>query len=578
MQSGLSSSPRTLLAWLAAALLLAWCAGLFGRGYWTPDEPREADLVWRMSWQADKAVPLLAGEAFCEKPPLTYWLAAIPVKLLGAQAWAARLPNLLYAVLTALAVGLLCARSAGRFAGLVGAAVMSTFLLSYQVAIWLATDAPLLAFVSVALLGAYIGFYSTTSSERLRGYLLMHAALGLGFLCKSAAAWMVPALAILTLSIWERRWRELIRWELYLGLLIQAAIILTWVWFVYRGDNGEEHLKVFFWNNLVGRFAAVDAPPELQYAAAHRNSPGKYLIELPLYLFPWTLLVIAAARRAWRQRRNSFHDNRAVRFALAASLPSLLVLSLAATARNIYFAPALPGVAMLVAWWAREILPGPDLWEVRALRATAAMLLFGVVVFAAASALVGVSAWSTMQGNALYVAVSIAGLLAAALLAVRAWAQARDQIGHAQWALLLAYCALLIGPASQVYRPVDTWQDLAKIGRAVQRDTVGKPLVLLAPDETTRAMIDMYARTSVDRIAGPLDAAGIDRIRASAAAAPDSLFLAQLPTPSRFRLPWRARPPEGDASLPWMQAARLHPVETYSLPYGRRYVLLQVTP
>jgi 4-amino-4-deoxy-L-arabinose transferase-like glycosyltransferase len=104
----------------------------------------------------------------------------------------------------------------------------------------------------------------------------MHTALGFGFLSKSAVAWMVPALAILTLSIWERRWRELLRWELYVGLLIQAALILTWVWFVYRGDDGLEHLKVFFWNNLVGRFAAVDAPPDLQYAAAHRNTPGKY--------------------------------------------------------------------------------------------------------------------------------------------------------------------------------------------------------------------------------------------------------------------------------------------------------------
>ena len=108
-----------MIAWLGVALLLAWCVGMFGRGYWTPDEPREADIAWRMSWQADKAVPLLAGEPFCEKPPLTYWLAAVPIALLGEQAWIARLPNLLYAVITALGVGLLAARSAGRFAGLV---------------------------------------------------------------------------------------------------------------------------------------------------------------------------------------------------------------------------------------------------------------------------------------------------------------------------------------------------------------------------------------------------------------------------------------------------------------------------
>ena len=567
MQFGPLNTRRTLLG-LGCALLLAWCVGLFARGYWTPDEPREADIAWRMSWQADKAVPLLAGDAFCEKPPLTYWLAALPIQLLGTQPWVARLPNLLYALITALGVGLLGARSLGKFAGWVAAATISTFLLAYQVAIWLATDAPLLAAVAVALLGAYIGFYAATSRERLRGYLLMHTALAFGFMSKSAVAWMVPALAILTLSIWERRWRELLRWELYFGLLVQAALILTWVWFVYRGNDGLEHLKVFFWNNLVGRFAAVDAPPDLQYAAAHRNSPGKYLIELPMYLFPWTLLVIAAARRAWRQRRASLDDNRAVRFALAASLPPLLVLSLAATARNIYLAPALPGVALLVAWWAREILPGPDTWDVRALRATAAMLLLGVAVFAAVTFVLGT--------DFIYAAISLAGLSAAAILAIRAWAAAREHAVHAQWALLLAYCALLIGPASQVYRRVDTWQDLAAIGRAVGRDAAGRPLVLFAPDETTRAIIDMYARPSVERIAGPLDAAGIDRIRSAAAAAPMSLFLVQLPSQSP-QLPWRRRPPQADVPPLW-QTAKIQMAKSYSLPNGRRYALLQVTP
>jgi 4-amino-4-deoxy-L-arabinose transferase-like glycosyltransferase len=564
MRIGPSLNVRTMTGWLAAALLLAWCVGMFGRGYWTPDEPREADIAWRMSWQADKAVPLLAGEAFCEKPPLTYWLAAVPMKILGNQAWSARLPNLLYALISALGVGLLAARSTGRFAGLVAAAAISTFLLSYQVAIWLATDAPLLAAVSIALLGAHIGFYADTSAERVRGYLLMHVALGLGFLCKSAAAWMVPALAIVTLSIWERRWRELLRWELYIGLLVQAAMILGWVWFVYRGSDGPEHLKVFFWNNLVGRFAAVDAPPELQYASAHRNSPGKYLIELPMYLFPWTLLVIAAARRAWRQRRSSQHDNRTVRFALAASLPSLLVLSLAATARNIYLAPALPGFALLIAWWAREILPGPDLWDVRALRGTAILLFLAAAAFAVAAGLTAAD---------FRLAIALIGLLGAVTLTSRAWAAAGNQVVYALWALLLAYCALLVGPASQVYRRVDTWQDLAKISRGVQVDTAGRPLVLLAPDETTRAIIDMYARTSVLRVDGPIDATWIDRVRAVSEAAPESFYLALLPTQAP-QLPWRAKPRE-IATPAWFQGANLQWLESYSVPNGRRYALLE---
>src|SRR3984957_3929834 len=527
--TALSAWLRSPLALLSAALLSIWCVGILGRGYWTPDEPREADIAWRMSWQPEKAVPLLAGEAFCEKPPLTYWLPAGPIRFLGTEAWAARLPNLLYAAITALAVGLLALRSAGRVAGVAAAAAVSTFLLSYQVAIWLATDAPLLAAVSVALLGAYRGFYATQTRERLGGYLVMHAALGLGFLSKSAVAWMVPALAIVSLALWERRWRELLRWELYLGLVLQAAIILTWIGFVYLGPDGTAHLKVFFWNNLVGRFARGDATSELQYAAAHRNSPGKYLIELPLYLFPWTFLIIAALRRAWRQRKMRSEDYRPVRFALAASLPPLAILSMAATARNIYLAPALPGAALLLAWWAREISAAADRWDIRALRATSVLLLLGVIVFTAALVLIADDAWNTLNSHTEFIVISAAGLIAAAWLALRAWAAAPTRTRLAQGSLLLAYCALLVGPASQMYARVDAWQDLASIGRAVKHDAAGKPLILFAQDETTRAMIDMYSRTTVSFIPGPIDDDAIDRLRTQTRAAPQSLIVAQLP-------------------------------------------------
>jgi 4-amino-4-deoxy-L-arabinose transferase-like glycosyltransferase len=580
------------LALVSAALLSIWCVGILGRGYWTPDEPREADIAWRMSWQPQKAVPLLAGEAFCEKPPLTYWLAAVPIRLLGTAAWAARLPNLLYAMITALGMGLLALRSMGRGAALVAAAAVSTFLLSYQVAIWLATDAPLLAAVSIALLGAYRGFYAAHTRERLHGYLWMHAALGVGFLCKSAVAWMVPALALLCLVVWERRWRELLRWELYLGLVLQAAMIFTWIGFVYLGADGVAHLKVFFWNNLVGRFARVDAPSELQYAAAHRNSPGKYLIELPLYLFPWTLLVMAALRRAWRQRKLPSDDYRPVRFALAASLPPLAILSMAATARNIYLAPALPGAALLLAWWAREISLAADRWDIRALRATSVLLLLGVIVFTAALILIAGDAWNTMSSHTGFIVISAVGLIAAAWLALRAWAAAPIRALRAQGSLLLAYCALLVGPASQVYARVDAWQDLASIARAMEYDARAKPLILFAPDETTRAMIDMYARTTVGLIPGPIDAAAIDRLRALAQAAPQSLIVAQLPGGGaglqqivrhlRLGRGGPGQPPDGDPRLPdgatppaWAAAAHLRLAKVYSLPYGRRYALFE---
>jgi 4-amino-4-deoxy-L-arabinose transferase-like glycosyltransferase len=430
--------------------------------------------------------------------------------------------------------------------------------LSYQVLVWLATDAPLLAAVSVALYGAYGGFYAERSAARLRGYTLVHAALAVGFLSKSAVAWMVPALAILVLVVWERRWRELARWELYAGLVLQALVILTWVAAVYRGPDGVEHLKVFFWNNLAGRFAHVEAPQGLQYAAGHRNSPGKYLLELPLYLWPWTLLAAAALRRAWL----------ALRARRAAA-------ELAATARNIYLAPALPGFALLLGWWAT--LESHDRWDTRALRGTAYLLLTAMLVFAVAG--VVLLAPSAAVGS---LAIGAAGLLAAAVLAIRADSAARhDRTQHAQLALLLAYCVLLIVPAWPLYREVDTWQDLQSVAQAIESDGRGRALILMAPDETTQAVIDMYARTGAELVPGPLGVTALAELRERLAREPDARVITLLPgreLVGAFRASAeRFRPQALDDEPPtWIAASGLKIAHRYALPNGRRYALLEV--
>ncbi len=569
-----------LFGFLAAALLAAWAVGLFGRGFWTPDEPREADIAWRMSWQTDHAVPLLAGEAFCEKPPFTYWLAAGAIRLLGESPGTARLPNLLYAVLAALATGLLARRAAGPIAGAVAAAAIGSFLLSYQVAIWLATDAPLLAAVAVALLGEYIGFYATSRRERVCGYVLMHVALGVGFLCKSAAALMVPALAFCCLIVWERRFRELLRWELWLTGLVQVVIVGTWILRVYVGSDGPAHLQVFFWNNLVGRFTAVAAPADLQYASAHRNSPGKYLLELPLYLWPWTLLVAAAVRRAWRERAAPT-TRRCLRFATAVFLPTLLVLSFAATARNIYLAPALPGLALLLGWWGQALAQGGDRWDAAALRMTAVLLLLAAAVFGVAAALAAVTAEPAVDAPLIYAALSVSGIGLAAFLVVQAWlAVGRRRTQAALAALFAGYCVLLAAPASQIYGLVDRGQDLAALGAALRIDVGTRPLVLLAPDETTRAWVDMYARTSVARVPGPIDATALDRLEEALAEEPRARALVQLEGRELAgsvrgladRVGVKLAPPPSDPA--WLREPRFGIVSRYGLPNGRRYALL----
>jgi 4-amino-4-deoxy-L-arabinose transferase-like glycosyltransferase len=315
------------------------------------------------------------------------------------------------------------------------------------------------------------------------------------------------------------------------------------------------------------------------------NSPGKYLIELPMYLFPWTFAALAAARRALLSgafmrragdRTGNLADPRAVRFAVSAFLPALLLLSLAATARNVYLAPALPGVALLIAWWGDGVIRAADRWDIWALRTTAGLLLVATAVSAVAASLVRIDAGESLAAPVIFVGVSSAGLILSALLALRAWNAATRDASMAQCALLGAYGALLLGPAAAIYGQVDRWQNLESIGVAVRRDAADHPVMLLAPDETTRALADMYISTSVLTVNGPLDEAALARA-SSAAHTSGALVLALLPGRAPPQNAWLARrlPTAKRAAPIWTGFPGLHAVKEYALPNGRRYALLK---
>src|ERR1051325_4410407 len=106
LRSPLSLARRWPLVVLAVLLPL-WCVGTLYRGSWTPDEPREADIVWPMGAQADRALPDFAGSPSLGTPPLSYSIAAGANSLFGNSIRASRVPNIVYAGITALAIGAL---------------------------------------------------------------------------------------------------------------------------------------------------------------------------------------------------------------------------------------------------------------------------------------------------------------------------------------------------------------------------------------------------------------------------------------------------------------------------------------
>lgn len=564
---------------IVVALAPLWLVGIFGRNLWTPDEPREADIAWRMSLQQERAIPQLAGTPFLEKPPLTYWLSAGALTLWGDNAAALRAPNLLYALITALAVGALAlAVAADARAALIAALIAGSALTAWRVSIWLAPDACLLAGCALSLLGAWRGYCAPRGRAKAAGYTLMHLGAAVGFMAKSAPGWLVPALALIALIVWERRFSELRRWELYVGLLLQALIIGPWLAAVAESSHGMQALRVLFWNNLAGRFTHVAAPAALDYTSGHRNFPGKYLIELPLYLLPWTLIVAAALVRALRAARAPGAGGSAWRYALCASLPFLALLSVAATARDIYAAPALLGFALLTGLWVREArapLGGFERWMLKL--TPILMMLIGAAL--AAALLVTAAAGAAAPRAA---TLAAAGALACAILgliAARGAARRHDPAASLLWAYG-GYAAALCLTALVALPMIDRWQDLPQLAARIRDDTAQQRLALLDPDETTLAMLDRGAAPAFAVIrsddADPRPVVAQWFAAHGATARLLLLLPGHAPGPlSRFLAGFRPLSAPGDgvaAALIGRGAAIM--IQRYELPQGRRYALL----
>jgi len=479
---------RPPIARLLVLLVPVALAGLFARVYYTPDEPREASLVVAMASQADRALPELAGRPFAEKPPLLYWLGGASVAALGAEPAAARLPNLLYFLVTVLAVAALVARAVDATAGFAAGVASATMLQLYLAEIWLATDAPLVAGVALALLGAYIGLAAAAPRERLVGYLVMHGGLALAFFAKGFAGWLVPGCAWLTVVVLERRPRELGAPALWTGVPLLFAAIGAWVLRVAARPDGVAALKVLFWYNLVGRAVPLAAPEQFSYAAGHANSPAKYLLELPLYLLPWTALAIAALKRAPRGLRRRDAEGTAWRLAAGAIVVPTLALSLAATARGVYYAPPALGFAILVGLYVGSAGTALDRTDRIAWRTTGVLLALLAAAIAALAALAGFAPATRTTTSVALGAVALAAGAAAAYLALTPRA-----LGAASLPRLASAAALALSlGVAPLYLIVNDWLSLEALAARVATAAGPARLRLLDPDETTLALAALY--------------------------------------------------------------------------------------
>ncbi len=312
---------------------------------WDRDEARFARIACEMLDSGQWFLPVLNGEVYAKKPPLGFWMMAISMKIFGITSAAARLPAVFSLAATGWLVFLIGRQLFSARAGFWASAILMSSVLTIYTGSAAMVDAPLLAFITLAIWAHIKGI-----SHSKRGSLywpVLALALGLAELTKHPVglATVLPATFI---SAWLLRKNIPIPKSFWLGLAAAyaAGFALHQAWFLPVQLMTPGFSEIMVGQHIVGRFFS---PMEGHGA----GSLWGYLALLPVYVpilligfAPWSVFLPAGAARLMRGRVG---DQTARIFLLSWALPIFILFSLSATKLPHYILPVFPPAALVVA-------------------------------------------------------------------------------------------------------------------------------------------------------------------------------------------------------------------------------------
>ncbi len=281
-----------------------------------------------------------------KKPAGIYWLQAMSVAMTSSVeardilAW--RWPSLLGAALAAFACAWGGARAFGTRVGTkAGLLFAVSFMLSTEGA-FARSDAVLCGFITL-FMAAMARIYLATRDlapdapkpKLFKEQSVLWLAMAAAIMTKGPEAALVMALTLITLGIWDRKWRWMKHLSFGWGLILVLALCGPWAVAITITTDGG------FWGGAVGHDLATKFNGKSE---GHSALPGYHTLFLPFIFFPVSWLLGGAIQTAIFRRHEA-----AIRYAIAWFVPTFLFFELLPTKLPHYTLPALGGLAWLAA-------------------------------------------------------------------------------------------------------------------------------------------------------------------------------------------------------------------------------------
>lgn len=344
-----SSSTRDLRLRLVLLLLVALLAGGSMAARLAASRQQELRVLIcarNMAQGGDLLVPEFQEQTRLRKPPLAYWMAALPMHLSGVvdAPFAARVPFVLCSCALLALLGVWGRSLAGGRGGALAMALPFTTVGWWRHASLAETDLPLLTFCSLT---AWQLWRIASGDASTRRWALAAAATGLAFLAKGPAAflpWVAFGVFYVTGPKPPERPR-LRRTDLVASLLLALALAGSW------------HLSLWALRGIspfsAGQVAA-DLPATFTGQTAHQGSVFYYVYTLPKLLLP---LGLALPWILWRCLRAA-RSEPGLRFLLVWLGTVFVLMSLVPSKQEHYALQMLPACILLASAAAARSHPG----------------------------------------------------------------------------------------------------------------------------------------------------------------------------------------------------------------------------
>lgn len=378
----LKKSPK--LSWSLSflwILIISWIAflnNLGGIGLLDKTEPMFVEAARQMIVRGDWVTPYWNGETRFDKPPLSYWLIAIALKILGTNEWAARIPSALMAI-AAIALCFWTLRQCGFaspsmlkhthfqrhlwISAWIGAAILA--LNAFFIA-WARTgvsDMFLAASMTMGLLSFFLGYARGGSREQGAGsreaednpikfmilphnrwYWAFYVFSALAVLAKGPVGIVLPIVIIGAFGLYVGKfWQILREIGIITGSLLFLAIALPWFVLVISA-NGSKYVDVFLGYHNLQRYTSV--------VSSHPGPIYYYVLVILLGFLPWSVYLPLAIARLRPQQRDFWRSTpRSAQlgiFCLVWLAVIFIFFSLSSTKLPSYILPLTPAAAILV--------------------------------------------------------------------------------------------------------------------------------------------------------------------------------------------------------------------------------------